>query len=252
VVGKDGDMFDLSGKSALVTGASGGIGGAIARVFHGAGAAVLLTGTRREALDALAASLGDRVFVETCDLGDAEATEALAKEAEARMGAVDILVNNAGRTRDGLFLRMRDEDWAEILEINLSAAFRLTRGCLRGMMKRRAGRIINITSVVGQVGNPGQANYVAAKAGLIGLTKTLAAEVGSRGITVNGIAPGFIETAMTAAVPDERRGEVLKGIPLGRFGTPEEVAAGALFLASDEASYVTGTTLNINGGMAMI
>ncbi len=245
-------MFDLSGRSALVTGASGGIGAAIARALHAQGAALSLSGTRRDALDALAEELGERCIVTPCDLSNAAAIDVLANEAQTAMGAVDILVNNAGRNRDGLVVRMSDEDWNEILEVNLSAAFRLSRACLRGMMKRRFGRIINITSVVGQVGNPGQANYVSAKAGLTGLTKSIAAEVGSRGITVNCIAPGFIETPMTDAMLEEQREALYKVIPLGRLGSPADVAAGAVFLASDEAAYVTGATLSINGGMAMI
>lgn len=245
-------MFDLSGKSALVTGASGGIGGAICRAFHAQGAAVMATGRRKAALDELAASLGERIWVHDCDLTDPDAPAGLVKEAESAMGAVDILVNNAGRTRDGLLVRMSDEDWEAILAIDLTAAFRLTRACLRGMMKRRSGRIINIGSVVGQTGNPGQANYAAAKAGLVGMTKALAGEVSSRGITVNCIAPGLIETPMTAELPGERRERIARTIPMGRLGTPEEVAAGAVFLASEEASYLTGATLNINGGMAMI
>lgn len=245
-------MFDLSGKSALVTGASGGIGGAICRAFHAQGAAVMATGRRKAALDELAASLGERTWVHDCDLTDPDAPAGLVKEAESAMGAVDILVNNAGRTRDGLLVRMSDEDWEAILAIDLTAAFRLTRACLRGMMKRRSGRIINIGSVVGQTGNPGQANYAAAKAGIVGMTKALAGEVSSRGITVNCIAPGLIETPMTAELPGERRERIVRTIPVGRLGTPEEVAAGAVFLASEEASYLTGATLNINGGMAMI
>lgn len=245
-------MFDLSGRTALVTGASGGIGAAIARAFRRQGAQVLATGTRQEALEALKTELGEGCHVALANLAEADAAERLVKAAEGAMGKLDILVNNAGRTKDGLALRMSDADWSEILEVNLSAAFRLSRAALKGMMKRRWGRIINISSVVGQVGNPGQANYVAAKAGLIGLTKTLAAEVASRNITVNAIAPGFVETPMTAPIGEERRAQLLKAIPVGRFGTPEEIAAGAVFLAGPEASYVTGATLSINGGMAMV
>lgn len=245
-------MFDLMGKTALVTGASGGIGAAIARALCAQGAQVTLSGTRRDALDALASELGAGASFLTCDLANAAAVATLAKDAEAAMGSLDILVNNAGRTRDGLAMRMSDEDWNAILEVNLSAGFRLSRAVLRGMMKRRFGRIINITSVVAQAGNPGQANYVAAKAGLTGMTKSLAAEVASRNITVNCIAPGFIETPMTDALPEKRRAALLTSIPAGRFGQSGEVAAGVVFLASDEAAYVTGATLSINGGMAMI
>jgi 3-oxoacyl-[acyl-carrier protein] reductase len=245
-------MFDLTGKTALVTGASGGIGGAIARALHAQGARITLSGTRPDALEALAGELGAGVSCLPCDLADPDAIAALAKDAEAAMGGLDILINNAGRTRDGLAMRMSDEDWNEILEVNLSAGFRLSRAVLRGMMKRRFGRIINITSIVGQLGNPGQANYVAAKAGLTGMTKSLAAEVASRNITVNCIAPGFIETPMTDALPEERRAALLTSIPAGRLGQPDDIAAGAVYLASDEAAYVTGATLSINGGMAMI
>lgn len=245
-------MFDLTGKGALVTGASGGIGGAIARVLHGAGATVAVSGTRREALDALATDLEERVHVLPCDLGDAEATGALPAQAEAALGGLDILVNNAGLTRDGLALRMKDEDWSRVLEVNLTAAFRLARGSLRGMMKRRWGRIISITSIVGVTGNPGQANYAASKAGLTGMSKALAQEVAQRGITVNCLAPGFIETAMTDALGEAQRTGLLGQVPAGRLGTPHDVAAGVLYLASDEAGYVTGHTLHVNGGMAMI
>lgn len=245
-------MFDLSGKCALVTGASGGIGGAIARALHAAGATVALSGTRREALDALAATLGARAHVVACDLSDAEATRALAGAAEAAMGGLDILVNNAGLTRDGLLLRMSDEDWQTVIDIDLTAGFRIARAALRGMMKRRHGRIIGITSVIAATGNPGQANYAAAKAGMVGFSKALAAEVAARGITVNCIAPGLVETAMTAALGDAAREAMLARIPARRPGTPEDVAACAVFLASDEAGYVTGQTLHVNGGMAMI
>jgi 3-oxoacyl-[acyl-carrier protein] reductase len=245
-------MFDLGGKTALVTGASGGIGGAIARALHGAGAKVVLTGTRRPALDALAAELGTGAFVTPADLADAVAADGLVKAAEAAVGPIDILVNNAGLTRDQLALRMKDEDWQAVIDVDLSAGFRLARAAMRGMMKRRWGRIIGITSVVGVTGNPGQANYAAAKAGMIGMSKALAAELGSRGITVNCVAPGLIATAMTDAMTEEQRQRLAATLPLGRIGTPEEVAACVLFLASDEARYVTGHTLHVNGGMAMI
>ena len=245
-------MFDLNGKTALVTGASGGIGGAIARVLHGAGATVALSGTRREALDSLAAALGERAFAVPADLNAVSGADQLAKDAESALGQVDILVNNAGLTRDGLAMRMKDEDWDLVLNVNLSAAFRLSRALLRGMMKRRFGRIIAVASVVGVTGNAGQINYAASKAGLIGMSKSLAREVASRAITVNCIAPGMIETAMTEKL-NERQRETLAGtIPAGRFGTIDDIAAGALYLASDEAAYVTGQTLHINGGMAMI
>ncbi len=244
-------MFDLTGKCALVTGASGGIGGAIARALHGQGARVALSGTRREALETLAAELGERALVLPADLGDAAATAALVKDAEAAMGSLDILVNNAGLTRDGLAVRMSDEDWQTVIDVDLSAAFRLSRAALRGMMKRRWGRILAITSVVGATGNPGQANYAAAKAGLVGMSKALAAEVATRGITVNCIAPGLVDTAMTAGLADKARDAMFSKIPAGRAGTPGDVAACAVFLASDEAAYVTGHTLHVNGGMAM-
>jgi 3-oxoacyl-[acyl-carrier protein] reductase len=245
-------MFDLSGKKALVTGASGGIGGAIAQALHGQGAEVTLAGTRRDALDRLAGELGSRVHVETAQLADPAAPEALLKAAETAMGQVDILVNNAGLTRDGLAMRMKDEDWLQVLEVNLTAGFRLARAALRGMMKRRAGRIIGITSVVGVTGNPGQANYAAAKAGMIGMSKALALEIASRNVTVNCIAPGFITTAMTDALTADQREKATAAVPLGRFGRPEEVAAAVVYLASDEAAYVTGHTLHVNGGIAMV
>jgi 3-oxoacyl-[acyl-carrier protein] reductase len=245
-------MFDLSGKSALVTGASGGIGGAIARALHGQGAAVALSGTRVEPLEALASSLGGRAHVLTCDLSDADAVEALPKRAAEAMGQVDILVNNAGITRDQLFMRMSDEDWSAVLRVNLDSVMRLSRGVLRGMMKARWGRIVNISSIVGVTGNAGQANYAAAKAGVIGMSKSLAAEVASRGITVNCIAPGFITTAMTDKLNDEQKARLLSGIPAGRMGEADEIAAAAVYLASAEAGYVTGQTLHVNGGMAMI
>ena len=245
-------MFDLSGKSALVTGASGGIGGAIARALHGRGAAVGLSGTRAEALEALAAELGERAHVLPCNLSDPEACAALPGQAEAALGGLDILVNNAGLTRDNLAVRMKDEDWDSVLDVNLSAAFRLVRASLRGMMKRRWGRIVGITSIVGVTGNPGQANYAASKAGMIGMSKSLAQEVASRGITVNCVAPGFIETAMTDALGEPQRDKLLGAIPAGRLGSSDDVAAAVVYLASDEAAYMTGQTLHVNGGMAMI
>jgi len=245
-------MFELGGKTALVTGASGGIGGAIATALHGAGAKVMLAGTRKDALDALKAKLGERAFVATSDLADPSAGDVLVKAAEEQMGQLDILVNNAGLTRDGLAMRMKDEDWAKVIEVDLTSGFRLARAALRGMMKRRWGRIIGIGSVVGATGNPGQANYAAAKAGMVGLTKALAAEVASRGITVNCVAPGFISTAMTEMLSDEQKARLQTAIPLGRQGTPEEVACCVAFLASDESRYVTGHTLHVNGGLAMI
>jgi 3-oxoacyl-[acyl-carrier protein] reductase len=246
-------MFDLTGKTALVTGASGGIGGAIAKALHAQGATVCLSGTRREALEAVAAELGnERVHIVTANLSDAASVEQLAKEAEAALGSLDILVNNAGLTKDGLVLRMKDDDWQSVLDVNLSAAFRLCRAAVKGMMKRRVGRIINITSIVGVTGNPGQVNYAASKAGLIGLSKSLAQEVASRGITVNCIAPGFITSAMTDALTDDQKSKLLVGIPAGRMGSVDEIAAAAVYLASNEAAYVTGQTLHVNGGMAMI
>ena len=245
-------MFDLTGKCALVTGASGGIGGEIARVLHAAGATVALSGTRAAPLEALAAELGVRAHVLTCDLGDAAQVEALPKAAIAAMGAVDILVNNAGVTRDNLFMRMSDEEWSSVIDINLTSTFRLCRGVLRGMMKARWGRIINISSVVGATGNPGQGNYAASKAGMVGMSKSLAAEVASRNITVNCVAPGMIETAMTAKLNDAQKAAILGSVPMGRMGTPAEIAAAVLYLASPEAGYVTGSTLHVNGGGAMI
>jgi 3-oxoacyl-[acyl-carrier protein] reductase len=241
-------MFDLTGKSALVTGASGGIGGAVARVLHQAGATVALSGTREGPLAVLAGELGGRVHVLPCDLADAAAVEDLPKRAAEAMGAVDILVNNAGITRDGLMMRMSDDDWQAVIDVNLTATFRLCRGVLRGMMKARWGRIVNITSVVGQAGNPGQVNYSAAKAGVAGMSRSLAQEVASRGITVNCVAPGLVETAMTDKLNDAQRAAILSGVPLGRMGRPEEIAAAVLYLASEEAAYVTGATLNVNGG----
>jgi 3-oxoacyl-[acyl-carrier protein] reductase len=245
-------MFDLTGRRALVTGASGGIGGAIARGLHGQGATVALSGTRRDALETVAAELGDRTLVLPANLSDPAAVEALIAEAEAAMGGLDILVNNAGITRDALAVRMKDEDWQAVIDLNLVATFRLCRAALKGMMKQRSGRIINIGSISGVIGNPGQANYAAAKAGIVGMSKAMAQEVATRGITINCVAPGFIATAMTDAVSDKTRERFLSGIPLGRLGTVEEVAACVAFLAADEASYVTGQTLHVNGGMAMI
>lgn len=245
-------MFDLTGKTALVTGASGGIGGAIAKALHAAGATVAIHGTRREALDVLAAELGDRVHVLPANLSKPEEVEQLAKDAEAALGSLDILVNNAGITKDGLILRMKDDDWDAVLNVNLTAAFRLTRAAVKGMMKRRHGRVINITSIVGVTGNPGQVNYCASKAGMIGMTKSLAQEVASRNITVNAVAPGFIATAMTDELNDEQKARINSQIPAGRMGSPEEIAAAVLYLASAEAAYVTGQTLHVNGGMAMI
>ncbi len=245
-------MFDLTGKRALVTGASGGIGGEIARALHAQGATVALSGTRTEPLEALAAELGERAHVTPCNLSDATAVEALPKAAAEAMGGVDVLVNNAGVTRDQLFMRMSDEDFETVLQINLMAAFRLSRGVLRGMMKARWGRIISVTSIVGVTGNPGQGNYAASKAGLIGMSKSLAAEVASRGVTVNCIAPGFIETAMTEKLPEAQKEKLLAGIPAGRMGTAQEIASAAVYLASAEAGYTTGATLHVNGGMAMI
>jgi len=245
-------MFDLSGKTALVTGASGGIGGAIARSLHAQGATVGLGGRNEEALNALAGELGENVHALPASLDDAEAAAGLVKAAEQAMGSVEILVNNAGLTRDMLAIRMSDEDWAAVIEVNLTASFRLSRAVLRGMMKARWGRIVNIASVVGAIGNPGQSNYVASKAGLTGMSKALAAEVASRGITVNCVAPGFISTAMTDALSDDQKSALQGRIPAGRFGEPNDVAGCVAFLASDEAGYVTGQTLHVNGGMAMI
>ena len=245
-------MFDLSGKTALVTGASGGIGGAIARSLHAQGATVGLSGRNEEALNALAGELGENAHALPASLDDAEAAAGLVKAAEQAMGSVEILVNNAGLTRDMLAIRMSDEDWAAVIEVNLTASFRLSRAVLRGMMKARWGRIVNITSVVGATGNPGQSNYVASKAGLTGMSKALAAEVASRGITVNCVAPGFISTAMTDALSDDQKSALQGRIPAGRFGEPNDVAGCVAFLACDEAGYVTGQTLHVNGGMAMI
>jgi len=245
-------MFDLTGKSALVTGASGGIGGAIAKALHAAGATVGLSGTREAPLQDLAADLGERAHVLPCNLSDRAAVDGLIKTATAAMGGVDILVNNAGITRDNLFMRMGDEDWDSVLEVNLTSTMRLCKSAIRPMMKARWGRIVNISSVVGATGNAGQANYAAAKAGMVGLSKSLAQEVATRGITVNCVAPGFIATAMTEKLDDDQKAAINSQIPAARMGTPEEIAAAVLYLASDEAGYVTGTTLHVNGGMAML
>lgn len=245
-------MFRLDGKTALVTGASGGIGAEIARTLHAQGATVVLSGTRREALDALADDLGERAFVCPADLRDSAAAEALVAEAEAAGGPLWALINNAGLTRDMLALRMKDEDWQTVLDVDLTAPFRLIRAALRGMLKRRAGRIIGIGSIVGATGNAGQANYAAAKAGLVGMTKALAQEVGSRGVTVNMVAPGFIETPMTDVLSDAQKAKLSESIPLGRLGQPSDIAPAVLYLASQEAGWVTGATIHVNGGMAMI
>ena len=245
-------MFDLNGKCALVTGASGGIGAEIARVLHGQGAKVALSGTRVEPLEALAEELGEGAHVVPCNLSDADAVAALPKQATDAMGALDILVNNAGITRDNIFMRMSDEEWDQVLQVNLKSAMVLSRGAIRGMMKARWGRIVNISSIVGATGNPGQTNYAASKAGLVGFSKSLAYEVASRGITVNAVAPGFITTAMTEKLTDEQKASILSQVPAGRMGEASEIAAAVLYLASNEAAYVTGTTLHINGGMAML
>ena len=245
-------MFDLSEKRALVTGASGGIGGEIARALHRQGATVGLSGTRAEALQELADELGERAHVLPCNLSDADAVAGLVGEAEEAMGGLDILVNNAGLTRDNLAMRLKDEDWQSVLDVNLTAGFRLIRAALRGMMKQRWGRIIGITSVVGVTGNAGQANYAASKAGMIGMSKAVAQEVASRGITVNCVAPGFIVTPMTEALSDDQKAGLLAAIPTGTLGESGDVAAAVVYLASAEASYVTGQTLHVNGGMAMI
>jgi 3-oxoacyl-[acyl-carrier protein] reductase len=244
-------MFDLSGRKALVTGATGGIGGAIARTLHGQGAAVALSGTRRAVLEELAGALGERVHVLEANLADKDSVEGLVPAAEAALGGLDILVNNAGITRDNLFLRMKDEEWDQVVAVNLTAAFRLSRAAVKGMMRRRFGRIVNIGSVVGTTGNAGQGNYAAAKAGLVGMTKALAAEVATRGITVNCVAPGMIESPMTDALNDKQREAILGTVPMRRLGDPSEIGAAVAFLASAEAGYVTGHTLHVNGGMAM-
>jgi 3-oxoacyl-[acyl-carrier protein] reductase len=245
-------MFDLTGKGALVTGASGGIGGAIAKALHAQGATVAISGTNKEKLDALAAALGDRVFVLPCDLRDRAAVAKLGEEAEKALGKVDILVNNAGITHDNLFMRMKDEEWDEVIAVNLTSVFVLTRTILRNMMRRRYGRIVNIASISGVLGNPGQPNYAASKAGLVGMTKSLAREVSGRGITANCIAPGFISTPMTDALTPKQVEAIAAAIPAQKFGKPEDVAAAVVFLASDEAGYITGETTHINGGMVMV
>ncbi|MDJ0512319.1 MAG: 3-oxoacyl-[acyl-carrier-protein] reductase [Methyloceanibacter sp.] len=245
-------MFDLSGKGALVTGATGGIGGSIAKALHDQGATVAISGTNAEKLERLAAELGDRVHVLPCDLRDRAAVAALADDAEKALGQVDILVNNAGITKDNLFMRMKDEEWDEVLSVNLTSVFTLTRGVLRGMMRRRGGRIVNIASISGVFGNPGQGNYAASKAGLVGMTKSLAREVAARGITANCISPGFISTPMTDALTEKQTEAIAAAIPAQSFGKPEDIAAAVVFFASDEASYVTGETMHINGGMIMV
>jgi len=245
-------MFELTGKTALITGATGPIGGSIARSLHAQGAAIAISGTRHEVLQQLAAALGERVHVLPCNLADAKETEALVPRAEEAMGQLDVLVANAGMTRDNLLVQLRDEDWEQVIAINLSATFRLTRAAVRGMMRRRFGRIVAITSVVGSTGNPGQANYVAAKAGIAGMIKAVAAEYAKRGITANCVAPGFILTPMTEKLNDKQREVILAKVPAARAGTPAEVAAAVVYLASNEAAYVTGQTLHVNGGMAMI
>jgi 3-oxoacyl-[acyl-carrier protein] reductase len=245
-------MFDLTGRTALVTGATGGIGGAIAQALHAQGATVAISGTRREVLDTFAGKLGERVHVLPCNLSDSAEVEALVPAAEAAMGQVDILIANAGITRDNLFVQLRDEDWDDVIKVNLTATFRLARAATKLMMRKRFGRIIAITSIVGVTGNPGQANYAAAKAGMIGMSKSLAQEVASRNITVNCVAPGFITTAMTEALAPEQTERLKAAIPAGRMGVPADIAAAALYLASEEAAYVTGQTLHVNGGMAMI
>ncbi|MBU2935650.1 MULTISPECIES: 3-oxoacyl-[acyl-carrier-protein] reductase [Pacificibacter] len=245
-------MFDLTGKNALITGASGGIGGEIAKALHAAGATVGLSGTRVEPLEALAAELGERAHVLPCNLSDKDSVVALPKAAAEAMGSVDILVNNAGITRDNLFMRMSDDEWDSVLNVNLTSTMRLCKGVLRPMMKARWGRIINISSIVGATGNPGQGNYAASKAGVIGMSKSLAYEVASRGITVNCVAPGFIATAMTDKLTDDQKEKINTQIPAARMGTPEEIAASVLYLASNEAGYTTGATIHVNGGMAML
>jgi 3-oxoacyl-[acyl-carrier protein] reductase len=245
-------MFDLTGKYALVTGASGGIGGSIAKALHAQGATVALSGTRVDPLNALAAELGDRAHVTPCNLGDPEAVTALAGQAIEAMGGLDILVNNAGITRDNLFMRMKDEEWQDVIDVNLTSTMRLMKSVMRPMMKQKFGRIINITSIVGVTGNAGQVNYAASKAGMIGMTKSYAQEIATRGITANCVAPGFIETAMTAELPDQVKEGMLGAIPMGRMGAADEIASAVAYLSSDEASYITGQTLHVNGGMAMI
>ena len=244
--------FDLTGKGALVTGASGGIGEAIARALHAKGASVAISGTKREKLDALAASLGSRVHVTPCDLSDRAAVAKLAGEAEKALGTLDILVNNAGVTKDNLFMMMKDDEWDKVIAVNLTSTFTLIKGAIRGMMRRKYGRVVNITSISGVIGNPGQANYAASKAGLIGMTKSMAREVASRNITLNCIAPGFIKTAMTDALNEKQVEQIAQHIPSGEFGSPNDIAAAAVFLASTESRYITGQTIHVNGGMLMV
>jgi 3-oxoacyl-[acyl-carrier protein] reductase len=245
-------MFDLSGKTALVTGATGGLGGAIAKALQAQGATVAISGTRREVLDALAAEIGDRIHVLPCNLADKDDVEALVPKAEAAMGQLDILVANAGITRDNLFVQLKDEEWDQVIDVNLTATFRLTRAAVRGMMRRRFGRVIGVTSVVAVTGNPGQGNYAASKAGMIGMMKSVAAEYARRGVTANCVAPGFIATPMTDKLNEKQREAILARVPAGRLGTSEDVASAIVYLASNEANYVTGQTLHVNGGMAMI
>ncbi len=245
-------MFDLTGKMALVTGATGGIGGEIAKALHAQGATVAISGRNKDKLDALAAELGSNVHAIVADLSNSDGITALIKEAEEAMGQIDILVNNAGLTRDNLSMRMKDDEWDDVLDVNLTAPFKLAKACQRGMMKRRFGRIINISSVVGTTGNPGQCNYVASKAGLMGWTKAMGMEIASRGITVNCVAPGFIATAMTEALTDDQKDGINATIPMKRMGQPSEISSAVAYLASDEAAYVTGATLHVNGGMAMV
>ena len=245
-------MFNLEGKTALVTGATGGIGEAIAKSLQAQGAKVALTGRKADVLESLAKEMGGETAFFPCDLGDAEAGQKLIQDVEKALGSIDILVNNAGLTRDNIGMRMKDEEWEDVLQVNLGSVFRLTRAVLRGMMKRRFGRVINITSIVGVTGNAGQANYAASKAGMIGMSKSLAQEVASRGITINSLAPGFIKTAMTDVLNDQQKDKLLTAVPTGQLGSVEDIAAGVVYLASEEASYVTGQTLHINGGMAMI
>lgn len=245
-------MFELTRKTALVTGATGGLGGAIAKALQAQGATVAISGTRREVLDALAAEIGERIHVLPCNLADKDEVERLVPQAEAAMGQLDILVANAGITRDNLFVQMKDEEWDQVIDVNLTAAFRLARAAVRGMMRRRFGRVIGVTSVVGVTGNPGQGNYAASKAGMVGMMKSLAAEYAKRGVTANCVAPGFIATPMTDKLNEKQREAILSRVPAGRLGTSEDVAAAIVYLASNEANYVTGQTLHVNGGMAMI
>jgi 3-oxoacyl-[acyl-carrier protein] reductase len=245
-------MFSLTGKTALITGASGGIGGAIAKTLHAAGVKTVISGTRKEALDALNAELGGTAIVLTCNLSDPASIDTLLKDAEAALGSIDILVNNAGVTRDNLSLRMKDEEWQQVIDVNLTATFRLVRGAMKGMLKRRSGRVINVTSIVGTMGNPGQANYCASKAGITGMSKAIAQEVASRNVTINCIAPGFIKTAMTDALNEDQRKRITGSIPAQRLGLPEDVAGAVLFLASDAANYITGQTIHVNGGLLMV